>query len=170
MAEFPDYMFIKNRFTSKGGGSCRSTICAYLLDFDYLPGRSSPSVTLCVCISFGPSIAIMPYYKPVARTSGPMKCNACRMVSRYMVRDPLSLIVHRLTLGIIFAVTGGSEQGALDRPVLKFLSISECKDPRRTEPSSRPDVDFRSTFRFRLESCLRLSRVGIWASRPLCSA
>lgn len=57
----------------------------------------------------------------------------------------MSLIVHRRgTFGIIFAVllvTGGSEQDSLDRPVFKFLSISECKDPRRTELSSGPDID-----------------------------
>ena len=88
----------------------------------------------------------MPYYKLVARTSGPVECNA---LSNGFTRDPLSLIVHRRgTLGIIFAVllvTGGSEQVALDRLVLKFLSISECKDPRRTEPSSRPDIDTASS-------------------------
>jgi hypothetical protein len=50
VAEFTDYIFIKNRSTSKGGGSCRSTIRAYLLDFDYLAGRSSPSMALCVYI------------------------------------------------------------------------------------------------------------------------
>ena len=81
----------------------------------------------------------MPYYKLVARTSGPVKCNA---LSNGFTRDVLSLIVHRRgTFGIIFVVllvTGGSEQVALDRLVLKFLSISESKDPRRTEPSSRP--------------------------------
>ena len=42
-------------------------------------------------------------------------------------------------------MTGGSEQVALDWPVLKFLSISECKDPRRTELSSRPDIDSASS-------------------------
>ena len=61
----------------------------------------------------------------------------------------MSLIVHRRgSFGIIFAVllvTGGSEQVALDWLVLKFLSISECKDPRRTELSSRPDIDSASS-------------------------
>ena len=88
----------------------------------------------------------MPYYKLVARTSGPVKCNA---LSNGFTRDSLSLYVHRRgTLGIIFTVllvTGGSEQVEFDWLVLKFLSISECKDPRRTEPSSRPDIDSASS-------------------------
>ena len=87
--------------------------CIYLLGFDYL-ARSFIPVGGSLCLSFGRSIAIMPYYKLVARTSGPVKCNA---LSNGFTRDVLSLIVHRRgTLGIIFAVllvTGGSEQVAL---------------------------------------------------------
>ena len=36
-------------------------------------------------------------------------------------------------------------QVALDWPVLKFLSISECENPRHTELSSRPDIDSASS-------------------------
>ena len=114
MAEFPDFIIIKNKFTSKGGGSCRSTMRAYTCStLTTCSVVHSRRVALCVYL-FGRSIAIMPYYKLVARTSGPVKCNA---LSNGFTRDVLSLIVHRRgTLGIIFAVllvTGGSEQVAL---------------------------------------------------------
>ena len=78
----------------------------------------------------------MPYYKLVAQMSCPLKSNGFMIVSTWY--ETLSIVHHRGALGLIFSVllvTGGSEQVALDRPVLKFLSMSDIGEDLKVKTS-----------------------------------